>query len=165
MIALAAAARHAAAIAPAELRPALAEHAREETEHINLWGDFRQALAGDAAAEPLDPTLRCAAAWAGSPTRGLPETLGVLYAIESAQPAIAATKLDGLSRFYSVGDRDATEYFRVHAVRDVEHARDIRSQLAGLLSHTAPEGVLHGADAALAANWDLLTGVDRAVRG
>jgi pyrroloquinoline quinone (PQQ) biosynthesis protein C len=57
VVALAAASRHAAQIAPAGLRRALADHAREETEHIELWRAFRRSLAGDPAPRRSPPPL------------------------------------------------------------------------------------------------------------
>ena len=78
------------------------------------------------AARPSTPrrsagTDECAAAWQAG--EGLLERLAVLYAIEASQPAISQTKLDGLRAHYDhVQEGPATEYFSVHAVRDVEHA-------------------------------------------
>ena len=43
------------------------------------------------------------------------EGLVVLYAIESAQPAISRTKLDGLVEHYGLAEGPATEYFSLHA--------------------------------------------------
>jgi hypothetical protein len=55
-VALASAAEQAAAVAPTEL----AEHAREETGHVDRWRDFRRALAeaGDRSRSRRRPRAR-----------------------------------------------------------------------------------------------------------
>ena len=59
----------------------------------------------------------------------------MLYAIESAQPAISRTKLDGLVEHYGFEEGPATEYFSLHSERDHEHAAQsrqlIEERLAG----------------------------------
>src|SRR2546421_6181577 len=90
VVALADAAAGAAQAAGPELAPALWEHAREEAEHVALWDRFADAVGGDRDANPLPETAACAEAWSGA-GRPLLDTLVALYAIESAQPAIAQT--------------------------------------------------------------------------
>ena len=52
------------------------------------------------------------------------EHLAVLYAIEAGQPEISTTKLEGLTEHYGYSDEGpALEYFKIHELRDVEHAR------------------------------------------
>ena len=70
-------------------------HAEEEAAHISLWDDFAAAL-GTETREPLPETRCCSSAWAAAD-----DELGaaaILYAIESGQPEISATKLRGLVR-------------------------------------------------------------------
>jgi pyrroloquinoline-quinone synthase len=134
------------------------EHAREEAAHVSRWDDFAAALDAPLDRTPTPETVACAAAW--SPAERLP-ALAVLYAVESAQPAISQTKLAGLVDHYGFdADDPATGYFRLHAERDIEHARVAREALA----HVPPEPVARlsaVADRALAANWRLLDGVER----
>ena len=60
-----------------------------------------------------------------------------MYAIESEQPKISRTKLDGLKAFYGMsGDEDGTVYFREHEVADVRHAAVWR----GVLRKNATSG-------------------------
>jgi pyrroloquinoline quinone (PQQ) biosynthesis protein C len=158
--ALAAATRSAAEAAPSA---AAAEHAGEEEAHVALWDDFA-AAAGATPADPLPETARCAKEWADR-DRALLPTLVALYAVESAQPAISATKRAGLVERYGFAPGRATAYFDVHAVRDVEHARAGREAIAEL--RAADPGVdddalVAEAERALRANWQLLDGVDRA---
>src|SRR3954452_18629026 len=86
--------RHAVvALADAAATGGDPEHAAEEAEHIALWDDFAAALDAPVDREPTAETGACAEAW-GRGDRF--EALAVLYAIESAQPAISEAKLKGL---------------------------------------------------------------------
>jgi pyrroloquinoline-quinone synthase len=135
------------------------DHAREESDHIALWDDFAAALDAPLDREPTPETVECAAAW--SPAERF-RALAVLYAIESAQPAISRTKLAGLVEHYGFhAAAPAARYFRLHAERDIEHARAAREALV-----KAPpadvEALAAAAERALEANWRLLDGVSRA---
>jgi pyrroloquinoline-quinone synthase len=135
------------------------EHAREESEHVDLWDDFAAAVDAPLDRQPTAETTECAAAW--SPAERF-RALAVLYAIESAQPAISQTKLTGLVEHYGVGaDDPAAEYFRLHAELDIEHARAAREALAEAPPAEAAE-LAAVAERALEANWRLLDGVERA---
>jgi pyrroloquinoline-quinone synthase len=152
--------RHAVvALARAAAAAGEAEHAREEAEHVALWDEFAASVEAPLDREPTSETSDCAAAWA-------PEerfrALAVLYAVESSQPAISRTKLSGLVEHYGFGaDDPAAEYFRLHAERDVEHARAAREALAEAPASRRAE-LAAVAERALEANWRLLDGVDRA---
>jgi pyrroloquinoline-quinone synthase len=152
--------RHAVtALADAAAAAGDAEHAREEAAHVGLWDAFAGALEAPLDREPTPETAACAKAWAR--TERL-EALAVLYAVESAQPAIAETKLRGLVDHYGFAPHGhGTEYFVLHAERDKEHAAAAKAQLAGV----APEHegrLAAAAEEALRANWLLLDGVERA---
>lgn len=136
----------------------LSAHAREEREHVGLWDGFVDAVAGDSGAEPTTETSACVTEW----TRrdGAVAALARLYAIESGQPEISATKLEGLAAHYGVPAGRGTDYFTVHRGRDVEHAAEGRELLAGLLHDPAAEDIaVEAAAAAFDANWRLLDGV------
>ena len=153
-----AAAAHAAG--DRTLRGELDEHAREEAAHIELWDRFTAAIGGDAAAEPTPETEACAETWAAE--RPLLGSLVALYAIESGQPAISETKRSGLVEHYGVEPgSDATAYFDLHAVRDVEHAAHERALIEPLLPGADADALLAEAEAVLRANWELLDGVER----
>jgi pyrroloquinoline-quinone synthase len=151
--------RHAV-VAVAEAAAAVGdhEHAREEADHIALWDDFATAVEAPLDREPTPETADCAAAW--SPDERF-RALAVLYAVESAQPAISRTKLAGLVEHYGFGDAPAAEYFRLHAERDLEHARAAREALAEAPAARRAE-LVAVAERALEANWRLLDGVQRA---
>jgi len=152
--------RHAVvALARAAAAAGEGEHAREEAEHVVLWDDFAAAVDAPLDRRPTPETSACAAAW--SPAERF-RALAVLYAIESAQPAISQTKLAGLVDHYGFdADDPAAEYFRLHAVRDIEHAREAREALAEAPPALTAE-LADVAERALEANWRLLDGVERA---
>ena len=161
VVALAGAAGASAAPSDARTAEHLREHAAEEAEHVELWDRFVGAVGGDSTAPAAPETALCAAAWARE-GRSSAATLAALYAIESAQPAIAETKLRGLVEHYGFDADDAgSAYFALHAERDVEHAEEALAALAA-----APDldgdRVVAAAEEALRANWLLLDGVVRA---
>jgi len=132
------------------------QHAREEFDHIGLWDDFAGALDARLDRAPSPETRGGADAWARHDRL---EALAVLYAIESAQPAIAETKLRGLVEHFGFAEGPATEYFALHAKRDIEHAAEARDALAAA-SPRDEDGLVAAAEAALRTNWELLDGVD-----
>jgi len=138
----------------------LREHAAEEAEHVALWDRFVDAVGGDADAAPAPETLICAHAWARE-GRTSAATLAALYAIESAQPAIARTKLRGLVDHYGFEQGDATTYFDVHATLDHEHAAAHRERLEQEVGNGSDEELLAAAREVLAGNWALLDGMER----
>lgn len=161
VVALAAAATNAADAADADVAAPLREHAHEETTHIELWDGFARAVGADHEAEALPETAACARAWAGA-SRPLLDTMVALYAIESSQPAIAQTKRVGLRTHYGIEDSAATEYFDVHVERDVAHAAAGRALIEPRLSPSDERRLVTTAEEVLAANWELLDGVQRA---
>jgi pyrroloquinoline-quinone synthase len=162
--ALATATRHAAAQAPPEIADQLAAHAAEEDAHVALWDRFATAMGARIPAPARPETDECAMAWS-DPERELVPTLVGLYAIEAAQPAISETKREGLERHYGIAPGPATEYFDVHAVRDLEHAATGRRLISSYLERGDTDALASEATRVLAANWRLLDGVERARGG
>ena len=162
VIALAFASHATASVAGDELRAGLEAHAAEETTHIELWDAFTVAVGGDVTAAPTAETAACAVAWAGDGERPLLRSLAAMYAIESGQSLISETKNAGLVAHYGYAPgSDATRYFELHAVRDVEHAAHERDLLEACMQPGDEQALLDEAEAVLRANWELLDGVER----
>jgi pyrroloquinoline-quinone synthase len=138
----------------------LAAHAGEEAAHVALWDEFAGA-AGTDGPQPAEPeTAACADAWAGA-SRDLLGHLVALYAVESAQPAIARAKAEGLREHYGFATGPATAYFDLHAERDVEHAAEGRALIGARLEGADEDAMVAEAERVLRANWALLDGVER----
>ncbi len=147
-----------AAAADLPEHPELDSHADEEHAHVALWDGFVDAVEGDASAEPTAETRECVEVWTAAD--GALRSLARLYAIESGQPEISKTKLEGLAEHYGVDSGSGTRYFTVHRGRDVEHAAEGREILEELIATPADEAaVVAAAESAFAANWRLLDGV------
>jgi pyrroloquinoline-quinone synthase len=159
VVALADAMGAAARAAEPAVKAELEQHAAEEAAHIELWDSFAEAVDGQGAREPLPETRACARSWTAGETTL--ERLVTTYAVEAAQPAISHTKLEGLIEHYGLHEGPATEYFALHAERDVEHAAHSRALIEERLQGADVERVLELAETALRGNWELLDGVER----
>ena len=152
--------RHAVvALADAVRATGEQEHAAEEQAHVALWDQFADAMGTATGAAPRPETERCVEAWTAG--RDPLEALVASYAIESGQPAISQTKLEGLVEHYGVDEGPATEYFALHAERDVEHAAHSRALIEERLEGADHDRLLAVAEGALRGNWELLDGVER----
>ncbi len=159
VVALAEAVDAAALAAEPELRALLSEHAAEEAEHVALWDGFAGALEADIHREPLAETKACRESWTAG--RDALENLVAAFTVESGQPPIARTKLDGLLANYGFEEGPATEYFALHAERDHEHAAQSRELIEERLADADLDRLLEVAEAVLRGNWELLDGVER----
>ena len=164
VVALAAASQNCAELVDPQLekdlRKDLDAHAREEQSHIALWEDFTRAVGGETAHDPNPQTLQCAREWVGDGERPLLDSLVALYAIESGQPAIAATKRAGLKAHYGIDEGPATAYFDLHEHLDVKHAQAARGLIEERLAGADEQRLLDRAERVLRANWTLLDGVE-----
>ncbi len=163
VVALADASTAAARGAEGEAGRALEAHAAEETEHVEVWDRFASAVGASATAAPTAETERCVRTWSGPAERELLTSLVVLYAIESSQPRISEVKRAGLVEHYGFEPAsEATAYFDLHAARDHEHAAQHRSMISSRIAGDQNGALVEAAEEALAGNWALLDGVERA---
>ncbi len=160
VIALAEAVDAASRACEPEVRAQLAEHAEEEAEHVALWDGFADALDADTERAPRPETVACRESWTAG-RDGL-ENLVAAFTIESGQPAIARTKLDGLVDRYGFEEGPATEYFSLHAELDHEHAAQSRELIEERIADADLDRLLEVAEGVLRGNWELLDGCDRA---
>jgi pyrroloquinoline-quinone synthase len=160
VIALAEAVDAAARASEPEHRDTLSRHAEEEAQHVELWDGFASALDADVDRAPRAETQACRASWTAG--RDALENLVAAFTIESGQPAIARTKLDGLVDRYGFEEGPATEYFSLHAELDHEHAAQSRELIEERLADADLDRLLEVAEGVLRGNWQLLDGCDRA---
>lgn len=163
VIALAESVDAAARACEPEIQAQLSEHAAEEAGHVALWDGFAEALGADTDRAPRPETVACSESWTAG--RNALENLVAAFTIESGQPVIARTKLDGLVERYGFEEGPATEYFSLHAELDHEHAMQSRELIEERLADADLDRLLEVAEGVLRGNWELLDGCDRAARG
>lgn len=153
--------RHAVvALAEAVAATGDTAHAAEEAEHVALWDEFARAAGTPEEVEPRRETRACVESWTAG--RDALEALVATYAIESGQPAISRTKLEGLVGHHGFEEGPATEYFSLHATLDERHAARSRELIEERLEGADSGRLLEVAESALRGNWELLDGVERA---
>ncbi len=130
-----------------------AETAHEETEHIELWEQFAEAL-GTSLGEAQKPAVRTLVATACQLFRDPVTALGALYAFEVQQPATAHSKLEGLDRHYSLPE-GVRPYFVVHSANHHEAEKLIARLQA--LAPADQERAVQACEQMCKALWDALT--------
>ncbi|MCI4334834.1 MAG: iron-containing redox enzyme family protein [Thermoplasmata archaeon] len=138
------------------------EEGRSPT-HPELWRDFASALgthlpeSGSARlARPAAGLCRTYEQLTGG--RSAAGALAALYAYEAQFPKVAAEKSRGLAAHYGIQDAAAHEFFRVHTLADVEHAKAERALLARQLrgSSGGHAIAMRAAERTLDAWWQFL---------
>jgi pyrroloquinoline-quinone synthase len=141
----------------------LAEEENPVAPHPKLWRQFAAAVGVD------EDDLTCCPSLPGTKAvvqkfreicgdRPVAEAVAALYAYESQVPEIAATKMDGLRKFYGVTKDEGLEYFAVHEETDKLH----RAAWRGWLEEHADgdeEEILRTTNEALDALWGALDAV------
>jgi pyrroloquinoline-quinone synthase len=131
--------------------------------HPELWLRFSDALGLDRdavrSAQPLPETSRAISTMRGI-ARETPAVAAVaaLYAYESQQPQVMATKRQGLRDRYGV--TTGHDYFVTHEAADIEHSA-MEQTLIERYSVGHETAVLAAVDAALDATYVILDGVER----
>ena len=134
--------------------------------HSDLWMDFATGMGAspeDVHARSLNQETAALIAHFRTAMLASPAAaLAALYTYESRVPAIAATKADGLKKYYKA-DAAATRYFTLHQTADVLHAHVWREALSSELAQhpERSEEALTAAERAAAALWSALDGVER----
>jgi pyrroloquinoline-quinone synthase len=110
-----------------EILENLIEEERGNQNHPELWRRFALALGATDAellnTEALPTTTNLIATFRHlCITAPFYAGLAALYAYESQIPAVAATKIDGLKRFYGMTDANEYRFFTVHQTADEAHA-------------------------------------------
>jgi pyrroloquinoline-quinone synthase len=145
------------------IRENLAEEENPAGPHPKLWRDFAEAVGVD------EDDITCCPALPGAQAvvqtfreicgdRSVAEAVAALYAYESQVPEIAATKMDGLKKFYGVTRPEGLAYFTVHEETDKLHRASWRSWLEEHASGNEEE-ILATTNEALDALWGALDAV------
>lgn len=154
-----------------ELRNSLLQNLIHEengpANHRELWLQFAEGL-GVSREEAethfrSDETEFLLRAFRKASTSGNPiDGLAALYAYEAQQPEVAATKIDGLIRYYDVTSDSALKFFRAHQVYDVEHSAVEGNLLESLCRDEASkQRALQGVAETCRALYEFLDGVER----
>ncbi len=144
----------------------LIDEERGPKNHPELWlrfaegiGVSREAVANEEllpeTREFVDTFLRlCRSSYE--------EGLGALFAYEYQIPEVAASKIEGLKKFYNISDERTLEFFTVHLQADVWHSQacqklmnelnDVQKAKAQKAAHEISEKL-----------WNLLSGVYRQI--
>lgn len=132
--------------------------------HPDLWLDFAEAVGAPRAkveeTEPWKETIQLVETFRTiCRDRSTVEGLAALYAYESQIPAVAESKINGLTTFYGINDSKALAYFRVHVEADREHAAIERKLLEDCVAESNFAAVHESVSAVLEALWEMLSGV------
>lgn len=146
-----------------ETRQALLQNLIDEEagfpNHPDLWKNFAEAFGGNDfenhtpnhEIQKLISTFRDI-----TQNESVADGIAALYAYESQIPAISASKIEGLIKFYGITANEALAYFRVHQIADLEHS-NIEREL--LRKHTPSSSTLNSVNRILDTLWHFLTGM------
>jgi pyrroloquinoline-quinone synthase len=141
----------------------LAEEENPEASHPKLWRDFAAAVGvhvDDISCCPALPGTQAVVSTFREicGDRPVAEAVATLYAYEAQVPEIAATKIDGLKKFYGVDKPEALAYFTVHEEADKHHRAAWRTWLEEHAEGNDDE-IVATAQEALDALWGALDAV------
>ncbi len=135
------------------VKTAVSEILAEEEQHVEMWAKFAEALGVPKdvllAYRGTAKTRRAISMLKSVTKESFCRGAAAMYSIESEQPKISRTKLDGLTAFYGMTESgEGTEYFREHEVADVRHAAVWRAALRREAAGKEEEGTALEASAA-----------------
>jgi len=141
----------------------LAEEENPRAPHPKLWRDFAVAIGVTEDEIVASPALAGTQAVVDTfreicGDRPVAEAVAALYAYEAQVPEIAATKIDGLKKFYGIDTREGLAYFVVHEEADKAHRTAWRGWLKGHASGSE-EAIFATTNLALDALWGALDAV------
>jgi len=141
----------------------LAEEENPCRPHPKLWRDFAAAVGvgeDDVTSCPALPGTQAAVQTFREicGDRPVAEAVAALYAYEAQVPEIAATKIDGLRKFYGIDTHEGIAYFAVHEEADKAHRAAWRGWLEEHASGSEEE-ILATTRDALDALWGVLDAV------
>lgn len=148
-----------------ELLENLVEEEKGEMNHPELWMRFADATGiSREEVQSMQPNRQTMAListfFACTRSDNVASGITALYAYEAQIPEIAATKIEGLKKFYGIEGEQALSFFTVHQTADVVHrqvGRDILERL--IVTEADAEVALAAAHATLDSLWVLLDGV------
>jgi len=141
----------------------LIDEERDDEDHPELWLRFAESLGKNRneviSAEACDATRRLVDGFLDLIRKSYASGLGALFAYEQQVPAIAASKIKGLKKFYNYSDDNpGLKFFNVHITADEWHSKecaDLLNQLDGAEKEIANESALKAAKLL----WQFLDGV------
>lgn len=129
-------------------------------DHPALWMQFANGLGVSAEAvrneKPLTETNELVDTFFDLAEQDWRDGLCALYAYESQVPAVSASKIDGLKKFYGISDEATLAFFTAHQAYDVEHSRKVAELIE---AYVEPEVAEKAAARAAAAQWKFLDGM------
>lgn len=147
-----------------EILKNLADEEAGYPNHPDLWAQFAEGLGLSREVIEDLPKYPETSNLIGSfrsacGSRGTAAGLAALYAYESQIPAVSASKIDGLKRFYGIDDPFTLAYFDLHIEADKRHSAAERELMGGYLNDQTMPGVRESVDLVLDALYGLLDGV------
>ena len=150
-----------------DARKVLLENLTDEeihgTDHPALWMQFAEGLGANRervlSETPLSETNNMVDTFYELANRDWRDGLCALYAYEYQVPAVSASKIEGLKKFYAIHDDRTLAFFTAHQEYDVEHAE----QVARLIEkYATPEQAERATREAASALWGFLDGMCKA---
>jgi pyrroloquinoline-quinone synthase len=124
--------------------------------HPVLWQDFMQGIGAKPQAQFGDAALASKETFLKHCRSSYEEGLCALYSYEYQTPEIAKTKIEGLKSFYDLKDPKAFEFFTVHEVADIYHAKTCEKLIDAIPADRQPAALKAARDAAQSL-WDFLS--------
>lgn len=132
------------------------------TDHPALWMQFAEGMGTTKARVlndmPLPETQFMVDKFYELAERDWRDGLCALYAYEYQVPAVSASKIDGLKKFYGIEDEKTLEFFTAHQVYDVGHSQQVATLIE---QYVEPERAKAATQEAVDALWGFLDGMQR----